>query len=244
MKILQLNVWTGRLKGALERFVRENDADILCMQEAVWSEDNPGVVNYAFDSVDKIMTIGGYEYDYRSPNFGIKIGDDCLMKQGNVILSKIPIIEARSYFVGGTTYTETPDLANGGDQVYNAQKAVLENGLVVVNYHGFWSTDPLGDERHVKCMHEVADLFRDEKRPVIMCGDLNVISESPAMRELGFMRDLTAENHIVQTLQNLKFVKNVACDHVLVNDKIIVKDYHTVDQLASDHKAVLTEFEL
>ena len=192
MKILQLNVWTGRLKGALERFVRENDADILCMQEAVWSEDNPGVVNYAFDSVDKIMTIGGYEYDYRSPNFGIKIGDDCLMKQGNVILS----------------------------------------------------TDPLGDERHVKCMHEVADLFRDEKRPVIMCGDLNVISESPAMRELDFMRDLTAENHIVQTLQNLKFVKNVACDHVLVNDKIIVKDYHTVDQLASDHKAVLTEFEL
>ena len=49
MKILQLNVWTGRLKGALERFVRENDADILCMQEAVWSEDNPDVV----------ITIGG-----------------------------------------------------------------------------------------------------------------------------------------------------------------------------------------
>ena len=57
MKILQLNVWTGRLKGALERFVRENEADVICMQEAVWSEDAPGVVNYVFDSVDKLMVV-------------------------------------------------------------------------------------------------------------------------------------------------------------------------------------------
>ena len=244
MKILQLNVWTGRLKGALERFVRENDADIICMQEAVWSEDSPATVNYAFDSVDKLMAAGNYKYDYRTANFAVRIGDECLMKQGNAIISKMPILEARSYFVGGTRYTETPDLANGGDQIYSAQKVVLDNGLVLINHHGFWSTDPLGDERHVKCMREVADLFREERRPVIMCGDLNVVSESPAMRELDFMRDLTSEYGIKQTLQNLKFVKDVACDHVLVNDKIIVKDYRTIDQLASDHKAVFTEIEM
>ena len=244
MKILQLNVWTGRLKGALERFVRENEADVICMQEAVWSEDAPGVVNYAFDSVDKLMAAGHYKYDYRSANFAIKIGNNCLMKQGNVILSKTPIVEKETIFVGGTAYSESPDLEHGGDQVYNAQKITLKNGLVIVNYHGFWSTDPLGDERHVQCMHEVADLMRGEKRPVIMCGDLNVIAESPAMRELNFMHDLTAEFKIKQTLQNLKFVKDVACDHVLINGRINVKKYQTLDQLASDHKAVLTEFEI
>lgn len=37
MKILQLNVWTGRIKGALLDFLRNNDFDIICMQEAVWS---------------------------------------------------------------------------------------------------------------------------------------------------------------------------------------------------------------
>jgi hypothetical protein len=29
MKILQMNVWTGRIKGAIERFLRENDFDII-----------------------------------------------------------------------------------------------------------------------------------------------------------------------------------------------------------------------
>ena len=244
MKILQLNVWTGRLKGALERFVRENEADVICMQEAVWSDNAPGIVGYFSDSVDKLMAAGGYKYDYRSANFAIKIGDNCLMKQGNAILSKVPIAEKETVFVGGTSYSESPDLEHGGDQVYSVQKVTLENGLVIVNHHGFWSTDPLGDERHIKCMREVADIIRGEERPVVMCGDLNVISESPAMRELDFLHDLTAENDIKQTLQNLKFVKDVACDHVLVNDKIIVKDYHTINQLASDHKAVFAEIEL
>lgn len=31
MKILQLNVWTGRIKGALLEFLNSNDFDEICM---------------------------------------------------------------------------------------------------------------------------------------------------------------------------------------------------------------------
>lgn len=37
MRILQLNVWTGRIKGALLDFLRNNDFDAIRIQEAVWS---------------------------------------------------------------------------------------------------------------------------------------------------------------------------------------------------------------
>ena len=40
MKILQLNTWTGRIKGALLEFFRKNDFDVICLQEAVWSDND------------------------------------------------------------------------------------------------------------------------------------------------------------------------------------------------------------
>lgn len=243
MKILQLNVWTGRLKGALERFVRENDADVICMQEAVWSDNASEQVDYMFDSVDKLMRAGGYDYAYKTANFAITFRNGDLLKQGNAIISKIPFASTEEKFID-SEYSENPDLAHGGDQIYSVQKVTYENGLVLLNHHGFWSTSPIGDERHVESMRKVADLIRPEQRPVVFCGDLNVVSSSPAMRELDFLRDLTAEYEIEQTLQDLKFIKNVACDHILVNDKIDVKKYYTLDQLASDHKAVAIEFEI
>ncbi len=243
MRVIQLNVWTCRLKGALERFVRENDADILCLQEAVWCDEEPGQLAYLFDTVEKLQKAGKYPYVCKTANFGVKFRANNVVQHGNVILSKIPIKDSETKFIYGS-YTEDVDFVNGGDLIYSAQKIVLENDLVVLNYHGYWDTDPMGGEKHVECMHKVADMIRDEERPVIMCGDLNVVAESPAMRELDFLHNLTAEHHLAQTLQNLKFIKNVACDHILVNDKIKVNEFRALDQLASDHKALQADFEI
>ena len=243
MRIIQLNVWTGRFKGALERFVRENEADVICMQEAVWCETGPEQLAYLVDTVDKLKTAGNYQYDFRTANFGVKFRDNDILQHGNVILSKIPFKSTQSQFVHGE-YTEHMDFTKGSDLIYSAQKVTLENGLVILNYHGYWEADPIGHEKHIECMRKVADMIRNEGRPVVMCGDLNVIAKSPAMRELDFLRDLTAEYKVTQTLQNLKFIKEVACDHILVNDKITVNDFHTIDQLASDHKALVADIDI
>jgi endonuclease/exonuclease/phosphatase family metal-dependent hydrolase len=71
-----------------------------------------------------------------------------------------------------------------------------------------------------------------------MCGDLNIIHEAPAMREIDFLRDLTEENNIKNTLSGLKFNGEVACDHILVNDLIEVQHFEVLDDLISDHKAL------
>ena len=40
LKILQLNVWGGRIKDGLTRFISEGDFDVVCMQEAIWEKYN------------------------------------------------------------------------------------------------------------------------------------------------------------------------------------------------------------
>lgn len=243
MRIIQFNVWGGRLKGALERFVRENEADIICMQEAVWCETAPEQLSYIFDTVEKLKDAGGYQYDFRTAHFGVEYRNGDILKYGNVIMSKIPFLSTEETFVYGE-YTEEMDFVKGTDQIYSAQKVVLDGDIVLLNYHGYWQPDPIGGEMHAKCMRKVADMVRNETRPVILSGDLNISAESPAMRELDFLHDLTAEYDIKQTLQNLKFVKNVACDHILINDKVKARSYQTSDALASDHKAILAELEI
>ena len=54
MKILQINGWTGRIKDGLSRFVAEGGYDIVCMQEAIWSDNCNSYLELYVDTVDKI----------------------------------------------------------------------------------------------------------------------------------------------------------------------------------------------
>ena len=242
MKILQMNVWTRRMKGAIQRFLSENDFDIICLQEAVWSEDIRDKMEYFCVSVEQIKESSGLEYDTRASNWYMDAFDGRI-EQGIVILSRFPIVDSETKLIKNQ-YGNLTETYESGEHCYYAQKAVLENGLVVVNYHGYWQKNEFGNEDTVACMRKVADMIRDEQRPIVMCGDLNIVAASPAMRELDFLHDLTAENGVTQTLQNLKFIKDVACDHILVNDQIKVNSFNVHDQLVSDHKTISADVEI
>ena len=93
----------------------------------------------------------------------------------------------------------------------------------------------------MKAMKNVAALIKEVSGPLVVCGDFNVIYDSPAMRELDFLRDLTEENHIDNTLAGLKYGGKVACDHILVNENIEVVDFQVVEKIISDHKGLIVE---
>ena len=247
LKILQLNTWGGRIKDGLSRFVAEGDYDVVCLQEAVWAENDIGFLDLYIDTVDKIKETGGFKYDFRSAYHGIKLFDDNQFEMGIAILSKIPFKEAEEKLVLGEY--EVASSADNFDRAINshsypAQKVVLENGLVVVNYHGYWQKDPIGNETTVECMRKVADMVRGESAPVVMCGDLNVVAEAPAMRELDFLTDLTAVNNIKTTLRNVRFVKDVPCDHILINNRVKCLDFEVTDAPVSDHKGLVLQADI
>lgn len=234
-KILQLNVWTGRIKGALLEFIKKNDFDIICLQEAVWSPNRKALEVFS-DSVEQIKECSGLKYESRAANWFMEAFDSTVY-QGNVILSCEEIIEEIVELVYGEERVAktAQDLL---DHCYKAQLVKLKDGLNVVNYHGYWLPSPIGDETTISVMRKVAELAKKTDGPLVMCGDLNVVHESPAMRELDFLTDLTAKNNIDNTLIGLKFDGKVACDHILVNDQIEVVDFKVLDNLVSDHKVL------
>jgi endonuclease/exonuclease/phosphatase (EEP) superfamily protein YafD len=87
-------------------------------------------------------------------------------------------------------------------------------------------------------------MIKNENGPIIMCGDLNVISRSPAMRELDFLRDLTAANNVRTTLKNIRLELDVACDHILISDEFSCNYFEVVETVLSDHKAIVVKLML
>lgn len=247
MKILQINSWSGRIKDGLSRFIMEGGYDVVCTQEAIWSNDGNKYLEWYVDTVDKIARIGEFNYIFKSSNYGTKMfGGNAQFEIGNAILSKIPFAETKEKMVLGEyeVIENLSDYQRATDHCYTVQKVILENGLAIVNYHGYWLKDPLGNNTSVECMRKVADFIKEDYRPTIMCGDLNVTPESPAMRELDFMQDLTAFNQIKTTLRNIRFVKDVACDHILITDELRCKSFDVIDAAISDHRALVAEIEI
>ena len=239
MKILQLNVWTGRIKGALIDFFKTHDFDVICLQEAVWAGDNERLANF-FTTVEQIKEASGLKYELKSSNWGMEIFADDRMEQGNVILSRYPIKREESELVHGE-YGVAKTVKDFYEHAYTLQIAELDNGVTIVNHHGYWQPTPVGNETTVEVMKKVAAVVHEIKGPVVMCGDLNIVHKAPAMRELDFLHDLTEENGIKNTLSGLKFNGEVACDHILVNDLVEVVRFEMLPDLVSDHRALTAE---
>ena len=242
MKILQLNVWTGRVKGALLDYLKNNDFDVICMQEVVWGDGRDEVLEDFFVSLEQLKEASGLEYESRGENWEIDSFCARKMHQGIVILSREKIIEEviPEVYPGAFNAKTADDLIN---HRYVAQRIKLESGINIVNYHGYWQKDPLGNDETTKAMKNVVSLIKEASGPVVMCGDLNILHASPAMRELDFMRDLTEENKIDNTLSGLKFNGKVACDHILVSDDVQVSSFEVMEKVVSDHKGLIAEIE-
>ena len=214
------------------------------MQEAVWIKDKQKELENFFATVDQIKEASELKHESKSSNWGMRIfSEDNIMEQGNVILSKSEIAEERNDLVHNE-YGIVESVQDFYEHAYTLQVAKLKNGLNAVNHHGYWKPTPMGDETTVKVMRKVANIVKSLDGPIVMCGDFNIVHEAPAMRELDFLRDLTHEYHIDNTLSGLKFNGKVACDHILVNNMAHVDNFEVLDAIVSDHKALVAEVKI
>ena len=219
MKILQQNVWLGKVEGNLRRFLEQSDYDVICLQEVVSSKDANRHLQGLFFDADKIIKAAKMPYVFYSPNWSNKIGKG-RFRVGNMILSRIPFKYTYSEFVNGK-YNVLGKVGRIPRNYLNVQVAELSNGIVVVNHHGFWRPQPFGDEGTVKAFKNLAKIVKPfaNENPLVLCGDLNLVHEAEAMRELDFLRDLTYENGVKTTLSGLNFDSDIPCDHIMINNK-------------------------
>lgn len=247
MKLLQLNTWSGRLFHQMMKFIEEQNPDILCLQEVMSCDE--GIVNVTdnkfFCSLQAIQELHGYEHVFFSPIVTTSYLDK-KVSYGNAIVSRLPLSDTRTVFINGSLNDPYDEATRFNTR--NLQVAHMRTGnhtFTIANHHAYWRPDRWGDEVTVEKMALVRQELDKEPLPLIFSGDLNVVAESQAMRVFdGWLEDLTATHNIDTTLSVLGKVEGVACDHILVSPEVQVHNFLVADDLVSDHKAVLLEFDV
>lgn len=255
MKIIQINGWLGRLNGPLARFIAEQQADIVCLQEALKPK---GADNTLFSDqygyLEEVKAAGSYEHAYFAPSWGFPLGD-AVVDIGTAVLSRFPITNEhavhtyREYHVKGGP---DPDKTN----CRTIQTCIIElpggKQLGIANYQGHLENPKgMGNEITIETMKIARDEAAKLPRPLIFCGDFNVWPGSPALAVLDDLklRNLTIENKIQSTLSPahrapLEDRQRAACDYILASPEIEVKSFVVSEEVVSDHKALILEFDL
>lgn len=249
MKLVQLNIWQGKIAIAVERFLKQQDADIVCLQE-VFSSD---LFVPALDNLSVLEILQkelNYPHVYFEPTYSFSI-NGINTRFGNAILSKFPLQDRRCVFTSGE-YHFVENWRHHIDHYHgNTRNALICNvqspagNFSLVNHHAFWAATELGNEQSVGAMQKLVTEIRDIKEPLIVSGDLNVSTESPVMRLFdGWLEDLTAAHDLNDTLTEFGKVRNVACDHILISRDVSVASFQKSPAVVSDHSPLILDFNI
>jgi endonuclease/exonuclease/phosphatase family metal-dependent hydrolase len=250
MKLIQLNVWQGRLIKDVVAFIKEEQPDILCAQEVLDCKGTIPVPNEMFESLARIKEAGDFPYVFFAPTFSAEAAGT-IYSYGNAILSRHPLQDQRTIFTNGE-YTALMTDKNYQNNTRNMQiaRVVTDDAkqYTIVNHHAHWELSDLGSVMSIEKMEVVAEHLRDLPKPIIFAGDLNIRGASPAMAPINeLLEDLTTSHHIATTLSRLSPIsrtKSVPCDHVCISKDVHVVKYTASDVLVSDHLALVCEFSL
>ena len=246
MKLLTLNLWDGRLLQQALNLLAKEKPDIVCLQE-VWSSDEiVRIPADIFNSLDSVSSAIGLPHVFFSPTIKSSV-HSTNTGFGNAILSNTPFESTETVFIHGKLQDRYSSLTHTSN-TRNLQKCTINVGdkkLTIFNHHAYWDENPEGNEVSKACMQKVSDEIQKCSGPTILAGDLNVWPKSPAMRVFdGKLRDLTADYGLNSTLSQLGKVDNVACDHILTSEAVHVSTFSASEELVSDHKALMLEFEI
>lgn len=244
MKLLQLNVWGGRLERPLIKLIKDCNPDILCLQEAI---DIKGGKSAMFAATEEIQASIGAEHIFFSPVFSLGY-----MKRkadfGNCIISKFPIIDQHMMFTG-KEYIADFDWLEHDPNMRNFQHATIKakNGkpVHVLNHHGHHiDQHKNGDTETMRQCKLIADYINRLSGPVILAGDFNLAPDSESLGQINErLINLSAKAGLDTTRTSLTHKMEV-CDYIFVNDKIRVDRFEVLDEVASDHKALVLNFDL
>lgn len=246
MKILQTNIWQGRLVKSFIDLVKEVNPDIITLQEVCsCKETNFQTLNLS--SYEDIKAEFPNYNEVLAPTYSFKTMDADIMFE-NVILSKYPVLDSNVVF---TNLEFKKDFNTKYDDynIRNFVHATIDiNGskLNVITHHGYHITGTKeGNEETLRQMIMLRDYIKQLSGPIILTGDFNLSPKCESLEVLNKeLNNLCILNN-VQTTRN-EFSTNIpqVCDYIFVNDLVKVNNFEVEKKLVSDHQALLLNFEI
>lgn len=242
MRLLQLNVWGGRLMESVIDLVRELDPAVICMQEVI-STDVPMV----FGTLEDLVAALEFDHVHFAPTFHFDImGGDA--EFGNVILSRYPMSNQETVFFN-LEYARSFSFSTHDYNIRNFVRADLDTPdgtLHVVNYHGLQVPEHKNgtEQTERNCLSLAHYLKPLIEEPTLLTGDFNLAPTSISLVPL----DRLMTNHCkaagVTSTRTRLTRKNEVCDYVFSSAAVTASDFRLSDQAVSDHCALVMDFEI
>lgn len=264
MLLLSLNVALFETNNEkLCQFLLEQDPDIVCLQEVSHSSDpniNPAYLSK--DYIDKATKNLKYSFfgptwmikDFHQKNFHQKDSFDFefggFLKSGNYLKSKFKILKKANIFITNkiikvTDWSRWPEIQSKAIQVADLQLPNSE--LRVINYHGIWTKEKVGNQKTLKACQKINQLAKEVDYPVIITGDFNLFPDTESMRVFKDFISLI-DKYQIQTTRpknnELNHLKRNVVDYILINQGIKVNFFQILDSDVSDHLPLILDFEI
>ena len=242
MKLLQLNIWGGRLGPQINKLIKDENPDILCLQEVV--EVSGGRARF-FTTAEEFQDTIGAAYRFMSPVFKFNYMNR-KASFGNCIISKFPIIKSETIFTGNE-FNDKFDNLTDSSNIRNLQHVVVEledkSKLHVLNHHGHHNHQHKdGDAETMRQISIIANEIKKIAGRIILSGDFNLNPKSESLGLINsLLRNLSIEAKLKTTRTSLTHKKEVI-DYILVSKDINVESFKAIDDVVSDHMALTLVF--
>ena len=265
MKLISLNVALFEANNdKLKTFLRNQNADLLCLQEVTRRIDvsakpeliSKEVIDRSSEELSHsffapIWILSKFEQgsfhgdDYFSFDIGGKV------EFGNYIRSRYPIYKGENIFVQNnfayiTDWSRWPEEDYRGFQVVDLE--VRGKDLRLINYHGIWSKDKQGSQKTKQACELIRDYGLNSNGAVIICGDFNLFPETDSIQVLSNSFKNLCEAFAIESTRpqsnELSGKHRNVVDYIFVNDKVKVTDFAVLQTDVSDHLPLVMQFDL
>lgn len=265
MRLITLNVALFEANNSkLEKFLKDQRADIVCFQEVAKEIDETVLHEYITKSpIDSATSELGYyffgptsimdrfdmEGFHGHDAFHFDLGG--LTEVGNYTKSKFKLNKGQNIFVENhLTYVE--GRPKWPDEDYRAVLVtdfeVGKKQLRVLNYHGIWTRDKLGNERSLKACKKINKLALEAEGAVVIGGDFNLFPDTLSMKV--FEKNFTSlvDQYKIKTTRpasnELSKLKRNVVDYIWISKGVKVNNFKVIDNDVSDHLPLVLDFEI
>ena len=240
-KLMQLNVWAGRLEREIKKFIEAEKPDIVCLQEAIsFDKGDAGM----FFTIENFQESLGIEYSAFSPVFSFNFMRG-VARFGNCILSRYPIKKSETIFTY-LNHKDNFDFNEDSGNVRNFVHAVISlnnKDYNVITHHGYHVPEHKeGNDETLRQMQLLGEYIDQIDGNIILAGDFNLAPHSQSLELINKRLGNQSIKAKLKTTRNQLTHKTEVCDYIFTSDGIKVSHFNTADDLISDHKALMIEF--
>lgn len=249
VKFLSLNLWHGILIDRCIDFLKEQDADIVILQEVHSSNDSK--LPAALRSLEVIQERLRYEYQDFAPGL-LFDHPEGKIPNGNAILSKFKIVNTDYEFFQekfNNNYEDIPENYPKYPRILQHVELDTPIGKMnVFNFHGVWDLD--GDsysDRRKEMSEKIIKAVKD-KSNVLLGGDTNAKPTNRAIKDIEqYLKSVFGDS--LKSTFNMSRKDNpgyatAAVDMLFVSPNIKVIDKECPDVDISDHLPVVATLEV